>query len=412
MDFRDIGIGAGQGVDKGLNTLGAVQGLWNRQKEQEHLDRTQPIQEKMLENQGFIQQLNVDKAKAEEARLNTPLDIMTHPEVRKIYESAAPEDKLVMESRIKAVPQNYRGLSQLQQNLATDEELAGLVIKSGGRAFASKLTQAAGAVKQKQDAFMALPDTDQNKAKLKAELDTDIVNLKTMQNEAEAFTGNADKAMKDVQINNLIISNPILFKDKQGQAAVQYARELRDPEVLKKVIDAKTANPTMWTSLLEKNNGDIGKALEDLTNARKEVKAAPGTPSRATTDKPLPPSYVKAMESELDKRYLSDLPGLNDKIRRARITNPKASVFSVLEPYQQQAYLSVVKSAAGHTQKGRAKTPQQAIDNGLNDFQSTNRQTKDPNSIKNEIAAKLSAGGKTVYKEDVDEEYNRLYGGK
>jgi hypothetical protein len=298
MDFRDIGIGAGQGVDKGLNTLGAVQGLWNKQKEQEHLDKTRPIQEKMLENQGFIQQLNVDKVKQEQEFLNSPVDIKSHPQVASFYGVATPEEKLIFDSRIAKVPQTNQGLKLLVGMLNTDEDLAKATTASGGRILAGQLANFAGALEQKHNAFRSMPDTDPRKAQLKTEIDADRIKMTQLENAGNAYMGKATKAVNSVKIHNIIMDNKdVISKDKGLKLAAQYATETGNVESFNKAITAYKKNPYGQLGFyLEKNGGDYDAALEDWTNTKKDIKAAPG----AGKEKPVKADKTAAMKA-LDK---------------------------------------------------------------------------------------------------------------
>jgi hypothetical protein len=135
---------------------------------------------------------------------------------------------------------------------------------------------------------------------------------------------------------------------------------------------------------------DAAKAIADarITGAL----IAAGAKDRAADEKKLPPSYDKEIDRQIGQLYVADQnigPALGKRLEKARMLDPRVSIFDVMDQNQQVSALRIKEYATDALQSRQAKTIQQAIKIGLDKYH------QESGSFGKKVSSSGGAGGYT-----------------
>jgi hypothetical protein len=408
MGWEDAAIGIGQGISQGVQNAGAIQNVWRDKAAMENEAKMAPLRLKSAENQAGLSTIQLAEEQRKQDILNRPFNYKDS----EMYRILTPEMQKTADDTFKGLPATYAGMQEgiekLSKHTAMMEGLDKIVQQEGGNRFQAKMAEVNAA-------------TDPT---IKAQL--------TAEAQAIAQKTQSVKEQMTLQIDQNKISDA--FKTLTPEEQKTVSPFLRNPKEFWTVL-TKIKFPDMNTSyfegLVKANKGDYAAATKQYETFElgKTKLAHDQQPRRMTA------TDVNNAEKQVGQWFQSrtDIPeDVKKKIRGA--ISEGIPVYSGLPPQYMEEFKGIQKEVLQLMEDKQAKNSVDALDQvvarksegkqtpqallqgiGKVSGQSATGNTPviqaDPlmKSRKDEIARKLTASGKMVYKQDVDAEYNKTY---
>jgi hypothetical protein len=257
-----IVTGAMQGIDRGINSAGAIYGLMQKKEEMDRERNLSGVKERILRQSADTGELALSEQQAQAKYLESPFNYKGTQQ----YLNMTPEEKANADGVWSALPATRRGLQQYMDIVKTNESLAKDLTAAHTRPLGMELVKTGNAY----NALIA-PGSNATPEQIAA----GKVNYERAKNAFDAAQGATDKIVKGVALNEVMKNNPDLAKTPAMQMILPIAQQTGDIsgllDVVKELARHEGKVPGASTAVGAFIQGEINKGRTDLSAIGREA---------------------------------------------------------------------------------------------------------------------------------------------